>query len=122
MATVSRILVAGCSETDIDVLHDAVSDFNCRVETVRNGSECLTQLQRFQPHIALIDTAISNPDVFQLCRHIKNDHTAVVVIVTALNELGEIERAVDAGTDDFLSKPINKIELRKRVENLLKLL
>ena len=42
-------------------------------------------------------------------------------MVTALTELGDIERAVAAGTDDFLSKPVNKIELLKRVENMLKL-
>jgi response regulator RpfG family c-di-GMP phosphodiesterase len=42
-------------------------------------------------------------------------------MVTALNELGDIERAVNAGTDDFLSKPVNKVELTKRVENMLKL-
>jgi PleD family two-component response regulator len=39
----------------------------------------------------------------------------------ALNELGDIERAVQAGTDDFLSKPVNKAELLKRVDNMLKL-
>jgi PleD family two-component response regulator len=42
-------------------------------------------------------------------------------MVTALNEAGDIERAVKAGTDDFLSKPVNKTELLKRVENMLKL-
>ena len=42
-------------------------------------------------------------------------------MVTALNELGDIERAVQAGTDDFLSKPVNKVELLKRVENMLQL-
>ena len=42
-------------------------------------------------------------------------------MVTALNELGDIERAVDAGTDDFLSKPVNKLELLKRVQNMLRL-
>jgi len=45
----------------------------------------------------------------------------MILMVTALNELGDIERAVEAGTDDFLSKPINKIELLKRVENMLRL-
>jgi two-component system alkaline phosphatase synthesis response regulator PhoP len=45
----------------------------------------------------------------------------MILMVTALNELGDIERAVAAGTDDFLSKPVNKIELTKRVENMLKL-
>ena len=42
-------------------------------------------------------------------------------MVTALSELGDIERAVDAGTNDFLTKPVNKVELLKRVENMLKL-
>jgi DNA-binding response OmpR family regulator len=42
-------------------------------------------------------------------------------MVTALSELGDIERGVAAGTDDFLSKPVNKVELLKRVENMLKL-
>ena len=45
----------------------------------------------------------------------------MVLMVTALNELGDIERAVSAGTDDFLSKPVNKVELMKRVETMLKL-
>ena len=45
----------------------------------------------------------------------------MILMVTALNELGDIERAVAAGTDDFLSKPVNKLELVKRVENMLKL-
>ena len=121
MATTSRILVAGFRNTDVDLLRDAVSDLDCDVKTVHVGAECLMQLQPFQPHLVLVDTAIADPDAFQLCRHIKSDHTAMVVIVTALNELGEIERAVEAGTDDFVSKPINQNELHKRVENLLKL-
>jgi CheY-like chemotaxis protein len=45
----------------------------------------------------------------------------MIVTVTAVNELGDIERAVAAGTDDFISKPVNKTELLKRVVNLLKL-
>ena len=45
----------------------------------------------------------------------------MILMVTALNELGDIERAVDSGTDDFLSKPVNKVELLKRVENMLRL-
>ena len=45
----------------------------------------------------------------------------MILMVTALNELGDIERAVGAGTDDFLSKPVNKPELLKRVENMVRL-
>ena len=45
----------------------------------------------------------------------------MVLIVTSLNALDDIERAVESGTDDFLSKPLNRMELQKRVVNLLKL-
>jgi DNA-binding response OmpR family regulator len=45
----------------------------------------------------------------------------MILMVTALNQLGDIERAVAAGTDDFLSKPVSKVELLKRVENMLRL-
>jgi DNA-binding response OmpR family regulator len=45
----------------------------------------------------------------------------MILMVTALSELGDIERAVDAGTDDFLSKPVNSFEFQKRVRNMLKL-
>jgi PleD family two-component response regulator len=45
----------------------------------------------------------------------------MILMVTALNEHGDMERAVDAGTDDFLSKPVDKVSLVKRVEQMLKL-
>ncbi|MBU4398843.1 MAG: response regulator, partial [Planctomycetes bacterium] len=61
---------------------------------------------------------------FEVCKTLKQDPNArqvMILMVTALNELGDIERAVAAGCDDFLSKPVNKLELVKRVENMLKL-
>ena len=57
---------------------------------------------------------------FEVCKQLKGDPATsgiMILMVTALNELGDIERAVEAGTDDFLSKPVNKLELLKRVEN-----
>jgi PleD family two-component response regulator len=61
---------------------------------------------------------------FEVCKKLKQTPQTrgiMILMVTALNELGDIERAVNAGTDDFLSKPVNKLELVKRVENMLKL-
>lgn len=60
---------------------------------------------------------------FEVCRKVKDDPATrriMILMVTALNELGDIERAVSAGTDDFLSKPVQKIELIKRVQNMLR--
>jgi len=61
---------------------------------------------------------------FEVCRRIKNDPKTSeipVIMVTALNELGDIEKGIDSGTDDFLSKPVNKWELITRVKTMLKL-
>jgi two-component system, OmpR family, alkaline phosphatase synthesis response regulator PhoP len=61
---------------------------------------------------------------FEVCRKLKSDPVTsriMILMVTALSELGDIERAVDSGTDDFLSKPVNSLELQKRVSNMLKL-
>ena len=61
---------------------------------------------------------------FEVCRRIKNNPQTAdlpVIMVTALNELGDIERAIESGTDDFLSKPVNKLELITRVKTMLKL-
>ena len=62
--------------------------------------------------------------VESLARRLKNDATTAeipVIMVTALNELGDIEKGIDSGTDDFLSKPVNKWELITRVKTMLKL-
>jgi DNA-binding response OmpR family regulator len=60
---------------------------------------------------------------FQVCRKLKGDaktRDIQVLMVTALNELGDIEQANECGTDDFVSKPVNKIELLTRVKSLLR--
>ncbi|MEM6655266.1 MAG: response regulator, partial [Planctomycetota bacterium] len=59
-----------------------------------------------------------------VCQQLKGDPATspiMILMVTALNELGDIERAVEAGADDFVSKPITKLELLKPVENMLRL-
>ena len=59
-----------------------------------------------------------------MCEQIKGDAELkhiMILMVTALDELGDVERAVDAGTNDFLSKPVNRLTLQKRVENMLAL-
>jgi len=60
---------------------------------------------------------------FEVCRKLKEDpatRAIPIMMVTALNELGDIERGVESGTDDFLSKPVNKLELITRVKSLLR--
>ncbi|MCK4851351.1 MAG: response regulator, partial [Phycisphaerae bacterium] len=87
------------------------------------GVEAMQAVARHNPDLILLDIMMPKMSGFEVCRRLKEDQATAdipVVMVTALNELGDIERAVAAGTDDFLSKPINKLELLTRVKSLLR--
>ena len=89
-----------------------------------DGQETLDKVSTFQPHLILLDIMMPKLSGFEVCSQLKGDPATsgiMILMVTALNELGDIERAVEAGTDDFLSKPVNKVELLKRIENMLRL-
>ena len=89
-----------------------------------DGQETLDKVTSFKPDLILLDIMMPKLSGFEVCKKIKEDPATkkvMILMVTALNELGDIERAVAAGTDDFLSKPVNKVELTKRVQNMLRL-
>jgi two-component system alkaline phosphatase synthesis response regulator PhoP len=74
--------------------------------------------------LILLDVMMPKKNGFEVCRALKSDPATsriMILMVTALSELGDVERAVEAGTDDFLSKPVNSLEFQKRVRNMLKL-
>ncbi|HEV3342876.1 MAG TPA: response regulator [Pirellulales bacterium] len=120
----SRILIADDNPTNVELLEAYLSDIECAIEIAVDGQDTLKKVESFQPDLILLDVMMPKLSGFEVCKQLKgNPHTRriMVLMVTALNELGDIERAVNAGTDDFLSKPVNKLELVKRIENMLKL-
>ena len=77
-----------------------------------------------QPDLILLDIMMPKLSGYEVCARLKEDEATrdiPIVMVTALNEMGDIEKAVTAGADDFLSKPVNKLELVLRVEKMLRL-
>ncbi|MHC4243302.1 MAG: response regulator [Planctomycetota bacterium] len=89
-----------------------------------DGPEALDIIAKEPPDLILLDVMMPKMSGFEVCRRIKNDPKTSdipVIMVTALNEFGDIERAIDSGTDDFLSKPVNKLELLTRIKTMLKL-
>ena len=121
MAT-SKILIADANQTNVELLEAYLSDVDCRIMVATDGRDTLDKAARFQPDLILLDIMMPKLSGFEVCKMIKDDPAAkgtMILMVTALNESGDIERAVAAGCDDFLSKPVNKLELLKRVENLL---
>lgn len=120
----SRILIADDNEPNRELLEVYLADVDCEIVTAVDGSDTLEKVKSFKPDIILLDIMMPKLSGFEVCQQLKADPATrqiMVLMVTALGELGDIERAVEAGTDDFLSKPVNKIELVKRVENMLKL-
>lgn len=119
-----RVLIADDNEPNVELLEAYLAGLDVEVAIAVDGQDTLEKVAAFNPHVLLLDVMMPKMSGFEVCQRIKSDpatSAVMVLMVTALNELGDIERAVDAGTDDFLSKPVNKIELVKRVENMLKL-
>lgn len=119
-----RVLIADDNEPNVELLEAYLTDLDVDTEIAVDGQDTLDKVASFKPHVLLLDVMMPKLSGFEVCKRLKDDPDTsgvMILMVTALNELGDIERAVDAGTDDFLSKPVNKLELLKCVENMLKL-
>jgi two-component system alkaline phosphatase synthesis response regulator PhoP len=120
----SRVLIADDNEPNRELLEVYLAEVDCDIATAIDGRDTLDKVASFRPDIILLDVMMPKLSGFEVCQQIKGNPATspiMILMVTALGELGDIERAVEAGTDDFLSKPVNKAELVKRVENMLKL-
>jgi CheY-like chemotaxis protein len=124
MSSSHRILIADDNAANRELLEAYLAAIDCEIDTAVDGQDTLDKIAANPPDLILLDVMMPKQSGFEVCKKIKDNpetRRIIVLMVTALNELGDIERAVNAGTDDFLSKPVNKIELLKRVSNMLKL-
>jgi len=119
-----RILIADDNAPNRELLEALLVKIDCETEFAVDGQDTINKVASFEPDLILLDVMMPKLNGFEVCRKIKSDPITshiMILMVTALSELGDIERAVDSGTDDFLSKPVNSLELQKRVSNMLKL-
>jgi len=122
--TRDRVLIADDNEANVELLEAYLADVDVDVAVAVDGQDTLDKVASFQPDLILLDVMMPKLSGFEVCQKIKSNPATsgiMILMVTALNEHGDMERAVDAGTDDFLSKPVDKMSLVKRVENMLKL-
>jgi len=120
----SKILIADDNVPNVELLEAYLSGFDYEIDTAGDGAETLEKVKTFAPDLILLDIMMPKLSGFEVCEKLKSDPQTrgiMILMVTALSELGDIERAVNAGCDDYLSKPVNKFELLKRVENMLRL-
>ena len=120
----SYVLVVDDNEQNLELLLAYLEDVDCKTISASNGIEAIEIARQQQVDLILLDVMMPKMSGFEVCRRLKGDPTTAdipIIMVTALNEMGDIERAIDSGTDDFLSKPVNKWELLTRVKTMLKL-
>lgn len=120
----NRILIADDNQPNCELLEAYLDSVECEIEFAEDGQQTLDKVASFKPDLILLDVMMPKFSGFEVCQKVKSDpetQKIMILMVTALNELGDIERAIEAGTDDFLSKPVNRAGLLKRVENMLQL-
>ena len=120
----SRILIADDEPFNRELLEAFLSEGNYELEYAADGQETLDKTASFNPDLILLDVMMPKLSGFEVCEKLKKEpetSSVMILMVTALSDLGDVERAVAVGCDDFLTKPINQLELLIRVENLLKL-
>jgi CheY-like chemotaxis protein len=120
----NKILVVDDNEQNLELLQAYLEDIDCQISTAVDGADALEKVRADQPDLILLDVMMPKISGFEVCRRLKKDpKTAMIpiIMVTALSEIGDIERAINSGTDDFISKPVNRLELTTRVRTMLKL-
>jgi two-component system alkaline phosphatase synthesis response regulator PhoP len=119
----SDILIVDDNSQNAELLEAYLEPLQCNIRIASDGIEALDRIQQKHPDLVLLDIMMPRMSGFEVCRRLKQDpdtRDIPIVMVTALNELADVERGVDCGADDFLSKPINKLELITRVKSLLR--
>jgi class 3 adenylate cyclase len=120
----ARILVVDDVEKNARLLADILSARGYEVMKARSGSEALQKLATGKPDLVLLDVMMPEMDGYEVCRAIRADRTngiLPVVLVTALDPEKERIKGIEAGADDFLTKPVNQAELLARVRSLLRI-
>ena len=119
----SRVLIVDDNVQNVELLEGYLEAAGYEVLKAYDGEEALEVVDKTNPHLILLDVMMPKLDGYQVCSILqKNEKTRFtpVVMITALKEIEDKIKGIDAGADDFLSKPFNKLELLTRIKSLLR--
>lgn len=120
----ATVLVVDDNESSARLLERLLTVDGYKVRTARDGPEALAIVAGEHPDLVLLDVVMPKLDGFETCRRLKHDpatRLVPVVLVTALHDRSDRIRGLEAGADDFLSKPFNAAELSARMRSLLRI-
>jgi two-component system, OmpR family, alkaline phosphatase synthesis response regulator PhoP len=118
-----KIVIADDNDQNVELLEAYLSDFDCEIRTAHDGEQTLQVVEEFAPDLLLLDVMMPRLSGFEVCKKLRSNPDSkdlLILMITALNEAADFERGVQAGTDDFLTKPVNKVELLCRIRSLLR--
>jgi len=124
MTASAKILVVDDTPHNVKLLADLLTVKGYVVVTASSGAQALEKVETEQPDLVLLDVVMPEMSGYEVCRKIRGSRataTLPVVMVTALDPAQERVKGIEAGADDFLSKPISQQELLARVKSLLRI-
>jgi two-component system, cell cycle response regulator len=119
-----RILVVDDHPDNVEIIDARLSSRGYRIDSASNGEEALAKVRESPPHLILLDVMMPLLDGFEVCRRIKRDSSLPfipIILVTARGETEDKVEGLDAGADDYLTKPIVFPELEARVRSMLRI-
>jgi two-component system cell cycle response regulator len=118
-----KVLIADDNAQIVELLEAYLDPLDVATVAARDGEEALAAVERERPNLILLDLMMPRRSGYEVCRRLKTDERyrdIPIIVVTALNEVGDIERARECGADDYLNKPVNRLQLLERVQELLR--
>ena len=119
----ATILLVDDNAQNLELMQAYLEQLPCQITIARDGVEAMEKIDAECPDLILLDVMMPRMSGFEVCERVKSSpetRDTVVIMVTALHEVADQERAVECGTDDFLTKPVNKFELVTRVRSLMR--
>lgn len=116
------LLLVDDNEQNLELLEAYLEEVGGTIVTARDGLEALKAIEQRRPDVMLLDIMMPRMSGYQLCKKLKSEESTKsipIIMVTALNEVSDMERATELGADDFISKPLNKPDLVARVRKAL---
>ena len=120
---VGRILVADDNQQNRELLEAYLLDDGHEILMAADGREAIDMARAKHPDLILLDIMMPKLSGYEVCSQLKNDAATKqipILMITALKEMGDIEKALAAGADDFLTKPVHRLDLRTRVRSQLR--